>query len=109
VGSECDALSLQDLNRLEEWNNRWLLELKQNKCYVMHTGHCHTTGYTLGTGLNKTDLQVSTTEKDLGSIFTNDLKFSQQCRAAANAANRVLGMIKRQFHTLDQRQFQNFV
>jgi hypothetical protein len=36
-----------------------------------------------------------TDEKDLGIIISSDLKPSKQCTAAANKANKMLGMIKR--------------
>ena len=36
-------------------------------------------------------------EKDLGVIFSDDLKWEKQCSAAVLKANRILGMIKRNF------------
>ena len=40
-------------------------------------------------------LKVCTEEKDLGVIFTNDLKLHTQCLTAAKKANKILGMIYR--------------
>ena len=40
-------------------------------------------------------MEVVEEEKDLGVLSTNDLKASQQCTAACNKANRVLGMMNR--------------
>jgi len=40
-------------------------------------------------------LKEETLEKDLGVWISADMKCSQQCRYAANKANKVLGMIKR--------------
>jgi len=35
-----DAESLQqDLNRLDEWSEKWLLKFNPTKCKVMHIGH----------------------------------------------------------------------
>ena len=48
--------------------------------------------------MNNQVLQAVDEEKDLGVIFTKDLKPSKQCTAAAAArdkANRVLGLINR--------------
>jgi len=40
-------------------------------------------------------MEVVEEEKDLGVLSTNDLKASQQCTAACNKENRVLGMMNR--------------
>ena len=45
--------------------------------------------------LNNQVLQAVDEEKDLGVIFTKDMKPSKQCTAARNKANRVLGLINR--------------
>jgi len=45
--------------------------------------------------MNQKKLEVVEEEKDLGVLITNDLKASQQCTAARNKANRVLGMMNR--------------
>ena len=39
------------------------------------------------------------------SIVSDDLKVSQQCISAANKANKVLGIVKRQFKNLDKASF----
>ena len=45
--------------------------------------------------MNNQVLPAVTEEKDLGVIFTKDMKPSKQCTAARNKANRVLGLINR--------------
>jgi len=43
-----DAGSLQeDLNRLVQWSEKWLLKFNLDKCKVMHIGHDLATSYTL--------------------------------------------------------------
>jgi ribonuclease P/MRP protein subunit RPP40 len=45
-------------------------------------------------------LSVCTEEKDLGVVFSNDLKFHTQCLIAAKKANKILGLI---FRTIKNR------
>ena len=40
-------------------------------------------------------LECTKTERDLGVLFTDDLKVAAQCMQAYKKANRVLGMINR--------------
>ena len=42
-------------------------------------------------------LQSVSEEKDLGGIVSDDFKWEKQCCEAVNKANRILGMIKRNF------------
>jgi len=45
--------------------------------------------------MDQKELEVVEEEKDLGVLIANDLKALQQCTAACNKANRVLGMMNR--------------
>jgi len=40
-------------------------------------------------------LAEATAEKDLGVVFSNDLKVVQQCREAYSKANQILGLVRR--------------
>jgi len=62
------------------------------KCKVMHIGHSNP-GYNYL--MDNHCLDEVTNEKDLGVIFTNDLKSAAQVLEACNKANRALGMINR--------------
>ena len=44
-------------------------------------------------------------EKDLGVLTSSDLAVPHQCMEAASRANRVLGMVRRQFKALDKESF----
>ena len=60
----------------------------------MHLGYKNTAAdYSLG----DVNIQSVKEKKDLGIIIHQKLKSSQQCVAAANSANRTLGMINRTF------------
>jgi len=66
---------------------------------VMHFGHRNVAGtYSLGDNL----ITACNQEKDRGVIVSSTLKSSSQCVAAANSANRTLGMIKRTFINRDR-------
>jgi len=53
----------------------------------------------------KWELHTTNEEKDLGVIISSDLKVSRQCMNAPNKANRVPGMVNRQFRDLDKASF----
>ena len=88
---DCEALR-RDLDNVVLWAQKWHIEFNVKKCKIMHVGRqtdcCE---YYMG----EKKLEEETLEKDLGVWISADMKCSQQCRFAANKANKVLGMIKR--------------
>lgn len=106
IGSVRDSTKLQDdLDSVVEWTQRWKLQLNYDKCKVLHLRQKHQTTYTMGDGVNKVNLQSVAEEKDLGVIITEDLKWSRQSCESAKKANRILGLIRRQFTHLDEQSF----
>ena len=47
-------------------------------------------------------LETATEEKDLGVIIDEKLKFDKHTEAQVNKANKVLGLLRRSFETLDK-------
>ena len=90
----------QDLLLLKEWSMKWLLNFNIVKTFVMHLGNsnpCHTYY------MNGQPLQVVSEHQDLGIIVDSSLKFHSQATSAINKANRVLGLIKKSFNTLNRK------
>jgi len=74
--------------------NDWQFLLNVDKCKVMHMGYNNTcTEYFL----NGTKLESISEEKDIGVIVSDDLKWEKQCSQTVAKANKVLGLIKRNF------------
>jgi len=48
-------------------------------------------------------IKVVSKHRDLGIIVDSSLKFHSQATSVTNKANRVLGLIKQSFNTLDQK------
>ena len=59
----------------------------------------------MGEGDSKTNLEATEEEKDLGVIVDHQLKFSSHCDKIVNAANRLLGIMRRAFTNLDKITF----
>ena len=101
---DCEVLTQSELDKLVKWANTWLIELKLDKCKVMHFGN-HSPAPML-TMLNtvtdeRVPLALSSCERDLGIQVSNDPKWKTQCAHAASRSNRVLGMLNRTFVSKD--------
>ena len=93
IRSDSDVIALQsDLDKMNEWSNRWQMQFNINKCKVLSVGRDNPRSkYTL----NHEEVVRSEYEKDLGVIVNSDLRLRKQCLEARNKANRVLGFIFR--------------
>ena len=84
----------QDLVNLYKWSVEWLMLFNVDKCKVMHFGYKNINAeYSMGGNI----LDVVKEERDLGVIVQSDLKVSQQCSNSVKTANKILGMINRNF------------
>lgn len=92
----------ESLNKLHKWAEIWGMEFNVDKCKVMHIGKNNSKhNYTM----NGQTLQKTSEEKDVGILISDTMKPSQQCSAAANKANQVLGQIFKAFHFRDRNIF----
>ena len=95
IKSPQDVTQLQeDLVNVAAWSNDWQMLVNVEKCKVMHMGYNNTCSEYL---LNGTKLESVSEEKDLGVFISDDLKWDKQCGQAVAKANKVVGLIKRNF------------
>ena len=100
VNQQSSTQLQQDLLLLKEWSRKWLLNFNIAKTVIMHLGNTNPC-YTYF--MDGQPLQVVSEHKDLGIIIDSNLKFHSQTTAVANKANRILGLIKRIFNSLNTR------
>ena len=75
-----------------------------NKCKIMHLRYGNTKH---DYSLDGTVLHETTAKKDLGVLIDNELKFSKHIRSKVSQANRLIGLIKISFESLDDDMFTN--
>lgn len=93
----------RDLKRLEQWCEKNGMKLNLEKCCVMHCGKNNMKkNYKMFDKL----LRKTECEKDLGILVNPDMKFKEQAFAASKKANKVLGMIRRNFESMNREMFQ---
>ncbi|KAK3099403.1 hypothetical protein FSP39_003853 [Pinctada imbricata] len=92
----------QDINNLISWSHSWQLTFNKDKCKHLH----------LGRAILPDDYSLSEQvigkieyETDLGVQIDNQLKFQIHINTAVKKANRMLGVIKRNFKHLDKDSF----
>ena len=79
------------------------MKFNSDKCSVMHCG-CNNVNNTYK--LYDKEICVTDSEKDLGVIIDKNMKFTSQVASQVKKANKVLGMIKRNFEIGSKEVFQ---
>ena len=90
----------EDINKVFDRTNTWLMRLNIEKCKIMHIGKKNNShNYTLSNYNNNERISLVKTdlESDLGILISKDLKFEAQVNKAASKANMSLGMLKSTF------------
>lgn len=92
----------QDLLTLTKWSNVWQINFNISKCSVLHIGVKNEKHkYYLDKDMLK-ELKTTEHEKDVGVIFSPNLKFDEHINTIINKANQLIGLIKRSFTHIDQ-------
>lgn len=103
-----DQITLQeDIFKLCNWSNRWLLRFNVQKCKIITFGNSlHSYRYRM---FDKNDnisyINVDSTEKDLGVTFSSNLHFDDHISQMVNKANKLIGLIRRTFTFMDKQLF----
>jgi hypothetical protein len=96
-----DTIKMQnDIDKIVEWTNTWLMRLNISKCKIMHIGKQNQKeDYTMNSydSNEPVPLEKTEIERDLGILISNNLKFSAQSNKAASNGNKKLGMLKNTF------------
>ena len=81
-----------------QWSNDWMLNFHPEKCSVMHLGRTNPKNkyFLLGA-----ELQQTNTEKDLGVIVDDKLKFEEHIQSKISKGRQTWGLIRRSFTAID--------
>ena len=103
IKTENDKEILQnDINKLCEWSDKWQLNFNVNKCRVLHVGNRNLKyDYQMSIGPELPNITQTQIQKDLGVYFQQDASFKEHISKAVKKANRILGLIKRNFTQID--------
>jgi hypothetical protein len=104
-----DHIILQDnLNKMTDWTKAWSLEMNTSKCKVLHLSRMqqeNVNNYTMNCETGPVVLQDVPYEKDLGVYVDQKLTFEKHISNSSTTANRILGVVRRNFRHINQENF----
>ena len=104
-----EAILQDDINKMEEWSNEWLMSFHPEKCKVLKMGRpiSDLSDMFNPYALSGHHLEVVENEKDIGVIIDCDLSFDKHIAEKVNKATRIVNIIRRSFMYLDEESFLN--
>lgn len=96
--NEDERILQEDLNKLSNWSNTWLLKFHPNKCKVLSI-KASKERYNFMDRQNGERFQLEniTQEKDIGVTIDGDLNFKSHLYNIVNKANSIVGLIRSSF------------
>ena len=102
ISSREDAVELQaDIDRLEEWANKWQLHFHPDKCHVLTMGKFENIRHAHRYMILNNEIEHVFDEKDLGVTVDSELRFEEHIANKVRVANAIVGLIRRSFSYLD--------
>ena len=103
ITTRVDACTLQNnIDSLQHWPQKWLLNFNANKCHVLKFENIkHTHRYRI----HECELDGVFEEKHLGVHIDAELKFEKHMSTKIKKANLIVGLIRRSFSYLDCKLF----
>lgn len=107
ITCEQDKNTLQnDLYKLQEWTDTWLLKFHPDKCKSITLGKTNNQNtYNLKIDGKLQNLEQVTQEKDIGVITDSKLTFEQHITEKINKSNSMFSIIRRSFDYLNETNF----
>ena len=108
AGPNDQGILQSDLDQLQKWSKKWLLQFHPEKCKIMTISKLKThtqRGYTMQNEGNIIRLERAEMEKDLGIMVDEQLTFETHINEKINKASRVMGLIRRSFVHLNRGNF----
>ena len=103
-----DNVNLQtNLNQVVNWSRKWLINLNISKCKVMTINGKQDVGVSYNIAANGESFQLERVdnEKDLGFLIDSRLNFENHLNKTVKKANKIVGVIKRNFKDLNVKTF----
>ena len=103
IKSNDDSTILQEnLTKLEEWSDTWLLRFHPDKCKHMHIRKKNDDN---SYSLHGKSLEKVIEEKDIGVVTDSDLTFEKHINEKVNKANQMFVTLRRTFQFMDKSTF----
>jgi hypothetical protein len=103
-----DNLKLQySVDNLQDWSNKWLLNLNKKKCKVISFGRNNSDDYSYSLTESNTKYELERVSKitDLGVLLDNRLTFSEHIQTKIKKAYSMIGLLKRNFDRISVSSF----
>ena len=88
------SLFKEDIRKMEDWTNTWLLKLNEEKCTILHLGKNNPQNKY---HLHQTELKEVKDQKDLGVIISNNLKWETHINHIVKKTNSFIYLIQKVF------------
>jgi hypothetical protein len=102
IKSDADALALQeDLNRLQEWERKWMMSFNPSKCEVIHITKKRSP-IIYAYKVHQSTLQSVKSGKYLGVNIANNLSWNIHTESTIKKANNSLSFLRRNITSCPQ-------
>ena len=106
VSRKSDAELLQkDIQLLEAWSKKWLLDFNGEKCHILTLGRFENIRHTSRYKICDAEMEHVYSEKDLGVTFDESLRFEEHIANKVRVANAIVGQIRSSFSFMDKEIF----